>query len=102
VDPQQRKKKGLLEFGPLRFITSNVCKGEKVPKKEDYKCNRPSPHVLFKDEGKRLRPSSLQRNDTHKPGLRAMLYGLTMKMEREEKMQKKLQKKRAGQPNYIL
>jgi hypothetical protein len=34
---------------------------------------------------------------SQKPGLRAMLYGLTLKMEREEKLQKKLQRKMAGQ-----
>uniref|UniRef100_A0A915NPI4 Uncharacterized protein n=1 Tax=Meloidogyne floridensis TaxID=298350 RepID=A0A915NPI4_9BILA len=53
------------------------------------------------NEGKRLRPTttSLQRQDTigiQKPGLRAMLYGLTLKMEREEKLQKKLTRKREG------
>uniref|UniRef100_A0A914L9W4 Uncharacterized protein n=1 Tax=Meloidogyne incognita TaxID=6306 RepID=A0A914L9W4_MELIC len=72
---KKKKKKGFLEFGPLRFISSP------------------------KDEGKRLRPTttSLQRQDTigiQKPGLRAMLYGLTLKMEREEKLQKKLTRKR--------
>nr|CAD2170662.1 unnamed protein product [Meloidogyne enterolobii]CAD2183874.1 unnamed protein product [Meloidogyne enterolobii] len=74
---KKKKKKGFLEFGPLRFISSP------------------------KDEGKRLRPTttSLQRQDTigiQKPGLRAMLYGLTLKMEREEKLQKKLTRKREG------
>uniref|UniRef100_A0A1I8BPZ0 Uncharacterized protein n=1 Tax=Meloidogyne hapla TaxID=6305 RepID=A0A1I8BPZ0_MELHA len=53
------------------------------------------------NEGKRLRPTttSIQRQDTigiQKPGLRAMLYGLTLKMEREEKLQKKLTRKREG------
>ncbi|KAF7638525.1 hypothetical protein Mgra_00001899 [Meloidogyne graminicola] len=69
----KKKKKGFFEFGPLRFISPP------------------------KDEGKRLRPTTLQRQDTigiQKPGLRAMLYGLTLKMEKEEKMQKKLTRKR--------
>nr|CAD2201776.1 unnamed protein product [Meloidogyne enterolobii] len=75
---KKKKKKGFLEFGPLRFISSP------------------------KDEGKRLRPTSLQRQDTigiQKPGLRAMLYGLTLKMEKEEKLQKKLTRKREGSSN---
>ncbi|KAL3124342.1 hypothetical protein niasHT_008574 [Heterodera trifolii] len=63
------KKKGgtakLLELGPLRFMA--------------------------KDTGK----VKLIRQDSQRPGLRAMLYGLTLKMEREEKLQKKLLRKRA-------
>ncbi|KAL3102608.1 hypothetical protein niasHT_022895 [Heterodera trifolii] len=66
---QSSKKKGgtakLLELGPLRFMA--------------------------KDTGK----VKLIRQDSQRPGLRAMLYGLTLKMEREEKLQKKLLRKRA-------
>lgn len=74
ADRNKGKRAKFLEFGPLgKFIGKE-------------------------DKGQRLRPPpSLQRQDTmHKPGLRAMLYGLTLKMEREEKLQKKLMRKRAG------
>ncbi|KAL3083504.1 hypothetical protein niasHS_011306 [Heterodera schachtii] len=70
------KKKGgtakLLELGPLRFMA--------------------------KDTGK----VKLIRQDSQRPGLRAMLYGLTLKMEREEKLQKKLLRKRALQEEKAM
>uniref|UniRef100_A0A914HIF3 Uncharacterized protein n=1 Tax=Globodera rostochiensis TaxID=31243 RepID=A0A914HIF3_GLORO len=55
----------LVEFGPLRFMAKESTKVKLV------------------------------RQDSQRPGLRAMLYGLTLKMEREEKLQKKLLRKRA-------
>jgi hypothetical protein len=38
----------------------------------------------------------VQKQIVASPGLRSMLYGLSMKLEREEKMQRKQQKKTKG------
>lgn len=38
----------------------------------------------------------VQKQIVASPGLRSMLYGLSMKLEREEKMQRKIQKKNKG------
>ncbi|KAI3421876.1 hypothetical protein GPALN_012419 [Globodera pallida] len=57
----------LVEFGPIRFMAKESTKVKLV------------------------------RQDSQRPGLRAMLYGLTLKMEREEKLQKKLLRKRASE-----